>query len=107
MQMINFLKYRTATALSSLCLMIAFGATAIYRYQSRGSVYTYSVDFTGGTQVLFQFSEPVDSTVVREIIANSGLTSANTREFGNNEILVRVKEYESDSVGLGERMKEV
>jgi preprotein translocase subunit SecF len=105
MQMINFLKYRTVTALSSLCLIIAFGAMAIYRYQTRGSVYTYSVDFTGGTQVLFEFDKPVDSTVVRQIIVEAGLTSASTREFGKNEVLVRVKEFESDNVGLGERMK--
>ncbi len=105
MQMINFLKYRTATALSSLCLIIAFGVTAVYRYQTRGSVYTYSVDFTGGTQVLFGFDQPVDSASVRQIIADSGLPSANTREFSDNEVLVRVKEYESDAVGLGERMK--
>jgi len=105
MQMINFLKYRTATTLSSLCLIIAFGVTAVYRYQTRGSVYTYSVDFTGGTQVLFGFDQPVDSASVRQIIADSGLPSANTREFNDNEVLVRVKEYESDAVGLGERMK--
>lgn len=103
--MINFLKYRTVTTVSSLCLIIAFGAMAVYRYQTRGSVYTYSVDFTGGTQVLFEFDNPVDTTLVRQIIIDSGLTSANTREFGKNEVLVRVKEFESDNVGLGERMR--
>ena len=103
--MVNFLKYRNVTALSSLCLIIAFGALATYRYQTRGSVYTYSVDFTGGTQVLFEFENPVDTTLVRQIIIDAGLTSANTREFGKNEVLVRVKEFESDNVGLGERMR--
>jgi len=103
--MVNFLKYRTVTAVSSLCLIIAFGAMAVYRYQTRGSVYTYSVDFTGGTQVLFEFDNPVDTTLVRQIIIDAGLISANTREFGKNEVLVRVKEFESDNVGLGERMR--
>ena len=103
--MVNFLKYRTLTALSSLCLVIAFGAMAIYRYQTRGSVYTYSVDFTGGTQVLFGFDDHVDSALVRQIIVDTGAVSATTREFGKNEILVRVKEFESDNVGLAERMR--
>ena len=103
--MINFLKYRTMTAVSSLCLIIAFAIVAVYKYQTRGSVYTYSVDFTGGTQVLFEFDNPVDGSWVRQCIIDSGLTSANTREFSSNEVLVRVKEFESDDVGLAERMR--
>lgn len=103
--MINFLKYRTASAISSLCLIIAFGLVAAYRYQTRGAVYTYSVDFTGGTQVLFEFDNPVDSDLVRQIIIATGLTSATTREFGTHEVLVRVKEFESDNIGLAERMR--
>lgn len=103
--MINFLKYRTATALTSFALMIAFVSVAIYRYNTRGSVYSYSVDFTGGTQVLFGFNESVDSAAIRQIIVDKGWSNASTREFGNNEVLVRVKEFESDTVGLGERLR--
>ena len=103
--MINFLKYRTMTALASLSLIIAFGGVALYRYQTRGSVYTYSVDFTGGTQVLFKFDTVVDSALVRQVLVDKGWASASTREFGENEILVRVKEFEGDTVGLGERMR--
>jgi preprotein translocase subunit SecF len=105
--MINFLKYRTITALSSLSLIIAFGGVALYKYQTRGSVYTYSVDFTGGTQVLFGFDKNVDSAYLRQVIADNGWLNATTREFGNNEVLVRVKEFEGDTVGLGERMRAV
>lgn len=103
--MINFLKYRTMTAVSSLCLIIVFGIVAVYKHQTRGSVYTYSVDFTGGTQVLFEFDNPIDTAWVRQTIIDSGLTSANTREFSSNEVLVRVKEFESDDIGLAERMR--
>lgn len=104
--MINFLKYRTATALSSLALMITFAGVAIYRYQTRASVYTYSVDFTGGTQILFGFEQKVNSTQVKQIIIDNGWANASTREFGDNEILVRVKEFEGDAVGLAQRMKD-
>lgn len=103
--MINFLKYRTVTALSSLGLIVAFGGVALYRQQTRGTVYSYSVDFTGGTQVLFGFDQEVDVSQVKQIITDNGWANASTREFGNNEILVRVKEFEGDMIGLGERMK--
>jgi preprotein translocase subunit SecF len=103
--MINFLKYRKLTALSSLALIVAFGGVAVYRQQTRGSVYTYSVDFTGGTQVLFAFDETVDSAQIKQIIADNGWANSSTREFGKNEIMVRVAEFEGDTLGLGERMK--
>jgi preprotein translocase subunit SecF len=104
-QMVNFLKYRTVTALSSLCLVLVFAGTALYKYRTRGSVYNYSVDFTGGTQVLFAFDTPVDSTAIKQVIVDAGWTSANVRDFGKNEILVRVKEFEGDTVGLGKRIQ--
>lgn len=105
--MINFLKYRKLTALASCGLMLAFGGVAVYRQQTRGSVYSYSVDFTGGTQVLFGFDQPVDSAYIKQIIIDQGWVNASVREFGKNEIMVRVKEFEGDNIGLGERMKDV
>jgi preprotein translocase subunit SecF len=104
--MINFLKYRTVTALSSLALIIAFAGVAIYRYQTRASVYTYSVDFTGGTQVLLKFDQKVSGAQIKQVIVDNGWVNASTREFGENEILVRVKEFEGDAVGLAQRMKD-
>jgi len=103
--MINFLKYRGITAITSLALILAFGIVAIYRYQTRGSVFTYSVDFTGGTQVLFKFDKSVDSAVIRQILSEKGWPNPSARPFAENEILVRVKEYESDATGLGQRMQ--
>lgn len=103
--MINFLKYRTITALSSLSLIIAFGGFALYRYQTRGSVYTYSVDFTGGTQILLGFDKPIESQTIKQIMSDNGWSNANIREFGKNEILIRVKEFEDNAIGLGERIK--
>ena len=103
--MINFLKYRGITALTSVALIVAFGVVAVYRYQTRGTVFTYSVDFTGGTQVLFKFDTQVDNAAVRQIVADNGWSNPTARPFGENEILVRVKEYETDATGLGQRMQ--
>lgn len=103
--MINFLKYRGITALTSVALIVAFGVVAVYRYNTRGSVFSYSVDFTGGTQVLFKFDTDVDNAVVRQILVEKGWLNPHVRPFGENELLVRVKEYESDAKGLGQRMQ--
>ena len=70
--MVNFLKYRKVTALSSLALIFTFIGVAIYRQQTRGSVYNYSVDFTGGTQVLLGFEQDVDGTQIKQIVADAG-----------------------------------
>src|SRR5204862_5964032 len=99
--MVNFLKYRTVTALASALFLVAFAGFALYRYQTRGSVYTYSVDFTGGTQVLFKFDSLIDSAIIKQILIENGWENPHAREFGANEVLVRVKEYESDATGLG------
>jgi preprotein translocase subunit SecF len=104
---IDFLKYRIHTALLSLAILAAFAFVAVYRYQTRGAVFTYSVDFTGGTQVLFKFDNPIESLVVKDIIAKNGWLNPSVRVFGDNEILVRVKEYETEATGLGHRMREV
>ncbi len=82
---INFLKYRTITALISVAILVAFGIVAAYRYQTRGSVFTYSVDFTGGTQVLFKFNDPVDNALVRQILADKGWSNPSARPFGEIE----------------------
>jgi preprotein translocase subunit SecF len=103
--MINFLKYRTFTALSSLTLIVSFGLFALYRYQTRGTVYTYSVDFTGGTQVLLGFDQAVDVQAIKQMMSDKGWASANIREFGKNEVLIRVKEFEDNAIGLAEHIK--
>lgn len=105
--MIDFLKYRYVCALFSLCIFAAFIGGIIYKRQTRGEAFIYSVDFTGGTQVLLGFSEPVSSAKVVSILESHGWQGATTREFGPKEVLVRVKFFESDSRGLASRMQAV
>lgn len=103
---INFVKYRPFAALFSLILMGAFFMTAWYKYSSTGQVFDYSVDFTGGTQVLLQFSSKPEIDVVRSVFAQHGWGNVILREFsGKNEVLIRVKEFSNDAKGLGERMR--
>jgi preprotein translocase subunit SecF len=99
--MIDFLKYRKLNlALSTLFIVIS--AVAWY---TRGV--TYSIDFEGGTQILLGFSKPVGADHVRELLVAKGYVGAITREFSPTEILVRVKEFTSDTQGEAERLRAV
>jgi preprotein translocase subunit SecF len=99
--MIDFLKYRPISAVISALIFIAFFA-GLYLKK-----FKYSVDFTGGTQVLFNFSQPIKNSQIIEILESHGFQGAITRDFSDKEILVRVPSFESDAKGLSERMKTI
>ena len=98
----NFLKYRFHAA----CLSIIFICAGVAGYVYNGG-FRYSVDFTGGTQVMFKFSNPVGSEGLKTILARAGWEDAVTREFSNTEIVIRVKEFVNDSQGLALAMRSV
>jgi len=102
--MIDFLKYRTAAALYSLTLILVFAGVYFYKTAHYGQAFSYSVDFTGGTQVLFKFDKPTSVYTVKEILEKNGWTGAETREFSSTEVLVRVKEFSGDVKGFAVSM---
>lgn len=102
--MIDFLKYRLVCAIYSVCLIAAFVGVYAYKTHTRGEAFSYSIDFTGGTQVLLKFEKPIESSEIKSILAKAGWAGAETRDFSSKEILVRVKEVATDAKGLGERM---
>jgi preprotein translocase subunit SecF len=105
--MINFVKYRWLTALVSFALVGSFIGYALYKRQTTGHVFTYSVDFTGGAQVLLKFSNPVNLPAVKDIIEQGGWEGATLRDFDNNEIMVRIKldQVTKDLGTVAERMQ--
>lgn len=103
--MIDFLKLRTACLAFSVLIFATFIGTCIYRYQTTGRVFNYSVDFTGGTQVLFGFSKPVVISEISTILTKNGWSGATIREFSQTELLVRTKEVSEDVSGLAEKMR--
>ncbi len=107
--MINFVKYRTVTAFISLFLIGSFIGFAIYKRRTTGEVFRYSVDFTGGAQVLLRFDKPVSSIAVKDILDKNGWEGAAIREFADNELLVRVKleEVAKELGSVAERMQQV
>jgi len=98
--MIDFLRYRHLCLAFSLALIGSFIVTAVYRYQTHGSVFTLSVDFTGGTQVLLRFKNPVDSSDVKAAVTDAGWKGATARYFSKQDILVRVADFSSDVQGV-------
>jgi preprotein translocase subunit SecF len=104
--MIDVLRYRKVTLAISLAIIFGSLGYSIYLYKTRGYVFNYSVDFTGGTQVLFKFNKPVSAHLVKEAVEKKGWRGAIVREFENNEVLVRVKEFSTDSKGLSSRIQQ-
>ncbi|GMU19188.1 MAG: protein-export membrane protein SecF [Candidatus Babeliales bacterium] len=104
--MINFLKYRYICGAFSLLFLLASLGLYLYKWQTRGYTFVYSVDFTGGTQVLLKFDKPVSVCHLKDILEKNGWKNATTREFSApEEVLVRVSEFSNDAKGLAERMK--
>ncbi|MGB8467427.1 MAG: protein translocase subunit SecF [Candidatus Babeliales bacterium] len=103
--MINFLKYRYVYAFFSALMMVSFIGLVLYKRATRGHAFTYSIEFSGGTQGLFKFAQPVSSTNVISALEHDGWEGVTTREFGPQELLVRVKETSDDVANSGERMR--
>ena len=102
--MIDFLKYRFVCAIFSCILLLGFAGLYFYRISTRGYAFSYSVDFTGGTQLLFRFSKPVSDAAIKEVLEKNGWHNPVMRDFSNTEVLVRVKEFSTDVKGLGQAM---
>jgi preprotein translocase subunit SecF len=105
--MINFLKYRLVCGTFSFLFLLASLGVYVYKWQTRGETFKYSIDFTGGTQVMLKFAKPVSICHIKDILEKNGWNNPIAREFSApEEVLVRVSEYSNDSKGLAERMRQ-
>jgi len=57
--MIDFFRYRFATLFFSVLVFAGAIGAYIHKRQTRGQAFKYSIDFTGGTQVLLGFQNEV------------------------------------------------
>lgn len=103
--MINFLRFQKLTAIISLTIIGSFVGMAFYRYRTRGHVFSYSIDFTGGTQVLLKFDKPINGAQLMHLFEEHGWTGVVTRDLSDREVLIRVKKFDQDAQGLAERMR--
>lgn len=95
---IDFLKYRYVSAALSVLILGSFiGAYFYKKYTtSDGHTFNYSVDFTGGIQLLLSFNKPVQGEKLVHILDEKGWPGSVTREFSSTEHLVRVKKEAKD-----------
>ncbi len=98
----NFVKYGKYT---SLCFLALLGAGIVGYFVNGG--FKYSVDFTGGTQVTFKFSQPVGSEDLKSALARNGWDDAVIREFSPTDIMVRVQEFAPDVAEFSVRLQQV
>lgn len=104
--MIDFLKYRLVCAIFSLVIFAGFIGLYSYRVATRGYAFSYSVDFTGGTQIRLRFSQPTTDNQIKEILESKGWNNAVMRDFSPTEILVRLKQVSTDVNGLSDTIKQ-
>lgn len=82
--MINFIKHRVLYSIIS-ATVIAAGLFSIFRWG-----YTYSIDFVGGTNLLYQFQTPVNPQTVEDSLKKSGVDLIKLT-IKNNQISMKLK----------------
>lgn len=101
--MVDILRYRWISLVVSCTILISAAVLSIYRINTRGYAFSYSVDFTGGTQVLFKFDKPIGVSDIQNGLAQQW-PDATIRKFDEDEYLVRVKEFARNPQGLAVAM---
>ncbi len=104
--MIDFLKYRLICAVFSLTIFASFIGLYSYRIATRGYAFSYSVDFTGGTQIRLRFSQPTTDSQIKDVLESKGWNNPVMRDFSPTEILVRLKQVSTDVNGLSGAIKQ-
>ena len=103
--MINFLRWQNYGLFLCVALFFVFAGAFCYKRYTTGSAFLYSVDFTGGTQVLLKFSKPVSTMEVMKILESGSFAQPVIREFSSSELLVRVAEHAEDVRGTAQNIQ--
>ena len=105
---IDFLKYRYYSAAFSALIFAGFIGAYFYKKYTTPDHHTfnYSVDFTGGIQLLMAFNKPVQSEKLVKILDEKGWPGSVSREFTPTEHLVRVKKEAKDVSQEAENIKQ-
>jgi preprotein translocase subunit SecF len=84
-------KAKTFIALSLVVILIGIGSIAYHGGLNLG------IDFRGGTLVQLRFSQPVDLSMVREVLESLGFGRGIVQHFGDaHEVLIRFSQLEAN-----------
>jgi len=77
--MIDFLKYRWLCIGTSMAIIGAFAVGYVFKEMRDGfgTGFEYSIDFTGGTQVMFRLAKPISSSQIQGVLGKGRLAKSN------------------------------
>jgi preprotein translocase SecF subunit len=110
--MIDFLKYRWVFATISVMFFLSFLGGYFYKAKisPTGNAFVYSVEFTGGLEVLYSLSQPVASEKISEILERRAISGVVVRTFTDTaDVIVRVplRSLDSSVEKMAESMRDV
>jgi preprotein translocase subunit SecF len=94
---------RRAFTLSGTVVAILLALSLVWQF-SHGSWLNYGVDFTGGTIVQVEFTEPTSVADLREIIGPVAPGTEITRFGAENEFLFRAPEFSAEGNAVSDRV---
>jgi preprotein translocase subunit SecF len=78
--------WKVMAAITIAFIVLGLGSLAVKRPN-------WSIEFTGGTLVQLEFTQPPDAGLIRSTLDNAGIHGAEIQQFGNNrEFTVRVQD---------------
>jgi preprotein translocase subunit SecF len=69
-------------------------------------VFSYSIDFTGGTQIQLHFEDAIDSEKIQQAVAELVQGDVVIRHIGEHDFIIRVQQFFDDAQQFGQRVTE-
>ncbi len=99
---IDFIKYQWIGFVVLTVILSTFAGFYFYR-----GGFNYGIDFTGGTQVILRFEKPIESNQLRDLLISQDWRGMSVSEFDKHDFRVRIQEVSVETVGLGEKIKDL
>jgi preprotein translocase SecF subunit len=101
--MVNVLRFRLFTGVFTFLWMAAALTLAFYKYQEKGSVFSYSIDFEGGTQIQLHCDKAIPAAEVQRVLFAVFQKDVIVRSVEGSDLIIRVQEV-LDTNAIAERI---